>query len=111
MLDGGKMIQELIIQAPMNDRLRQVFLEMTINDKAYLAAINPNNAIEIINVRLSLENTLLTLLRLQSLAYGFETFAWRQKAKLSRLLTVFKEQPDTDKCIFWVKMRRGQEND
>jgi hypothetical protein len=36
----------------------------------------------IINVRLSLENTLLTLLRLQSLAYGFETFAWRQKAKL-----------------------------
>ena len=37
--------------------------------------VNPNNAIEIINVRLSLENTLLTLLRLQSLAYGFETFA------------------------------------
>ena len=29
------------------------------------ALINPNNAIEIINVRLSLENTLLTLLRLQ----------------------------------------------
>jgi hypothetical protein len=61
---------------------------------------NPNNAIEIIGVGLSIENTLLTLLRLQSLAYGFETFAWRQKAKLSRLLMVFKEQPDTDKCIF-----------
>jgi len=33
------MIQKLITQDPMNDRLRQVFLEMTINDKAYLAAI------------------------------------------------------------------------
>jgi hypothetical protein len=97
--------------------------------------VNPNNATEIINVGLSLENTLLTLLRLQlpgltsppqraklmeppplvrcadwfMLAYGFETFAvrqttfaWWQKAKLSRLLTVFKEQPDTDKCIYWV---------
>ena len=51
---------------------------------------------------MSLENTLLTLLRLQSLAFGFETIAWGQKTTLSRLLTVFKEQPDTDKCIFWV---------
>ena len=39
------------------------------------ALINPNNAIEIISVGLFFENTLLTLLRLQSLAYGFETFA------------------------------------
>jgi hypothetical protein len=42
----------------------------------------------------------LTLLRLQSLASGFETFASRQKTKLSRLLTVFKKQPDIDKSFF-----------
>jgi hypothetical protein len=54
---------------------------------------------------LSLENTRLTLLRLQLLASGFETFAWRQKTKLSRLLTVFKKQPDIDKCIFQVNIK------
>jgi hypothetical protein len=64
--------------------------------------MNPKNAFEFTDIGLSLENTLPTLLRLRSLASGFETFACRQKAKLSRLLTVFKKQPDIDSCIIWV---------
>ena len=84
----------------------QLTIEVTYSGLILLSAlrfpnakpqINPNNAIEIINAGLFFENTLL---RFQPLAYGFETFAWRQKAELSRLLMVFKEQPVTDKCIF-----------
>jgi hypothetical protein len=63
---------------------------------------NPKNAFEFTDIGLSLENTLPTLLRLRSLASGFETFALRRKAKLSRPLTVFKRQPDIGKCIIWV---------
>jgi hypothetical protein len=36
-------------------------------------------------IGLPLENTLISLRRLQSLAFGFETFAFWQKTELSRL--------------------------
>ncbi len=50
----------------------------------------PNYVLEPIGVKLPLENTLIMLQRHHSLAFGFETFAFRQKTKLSRLTTVFK---------------------
>jgi hypothetical protein len=56
--------------------------------------INPIYALGFTDIRLPLENTLVTLQRLHSLAFGFETFAVRQKTKLSCLSTVFQGQPD-----------------
>jgi hypothetical protein len=56
--------------------------------------MNSSYALGFTGIRLPLENTLVTLQRLHSLAFGFETFAFRQKTKLSCLSTVFQEQPD-----------------
>jgi hypothetical protein len=56
--------------------------------------LNPSYALGFTDIQLPLENTLITLLRLHSLAFGFETFAFRQKTKLSCLSTVFQGQPD-----------------
>jgi hypothetical protein len=56
--------------------------------------INPSYALGFTGIRLPLENTLVTLQRLHSLAFGFETFAFRQNTKLSCLSTVFQGQPD-----------------
>jgi hypothetical protein len=57
--------------------------------------LNPSYALGYTGIRLPLENTLITLHRLHSLAFGFETFAFGQKTKLSCLSTVFQGQPDT----------------
>jgi hypothetical protein len=53
----------------------------------------PNHALGFIGIGLPLENTLISLRRLHSLAFGFETFAFRQKTELSRLSTVFQGNP------------------
>jgi hypothetical protein len=58
-------------------------------------SLNPIYALGFTGIRLPLENTLVTLQRLHSLAFGFETFAFRQKTKLPCLSTVFQGQPDT----------------
>jgi hypothetical protein len=58
--------------------------------------MNSSYALGFTGIRLPLENTLVTLQRLHSLAFGFETLAIRQKAKLSCLSTVFQGQPDID---------------
>ena len=59
-----------------------------------MACINPIYVLRFTGIRLPLENTLVSLQRLHSLAFGFETFAFRQKTMLSCLSTVFQEQPD-----------------
>jgi hypothetical protein len=55
--------------------------------------IIPDHALGFTGIGLPVENTLISLRRLHSLALGFETFAFRQKAKLSRLSTVFQGNP------------------
>ena len=51
---------------------------------------------------LPLENTLPPLLRLRSLASGSETFAYRQKTKLSLPPDGFQEATKVHQCIIWV---------
>jgi hypothetical protein len=55
----------------------------------------PDHALGFTGIGLPVENTLISLLRLHSLAFGFETLAFWQKAELSRRSTVFQGQPDT----------------
>ncbi len=50
-----------------------------------LRYINPKNVIGFTNTGLPLESTLLTLLRLHSLAFGFETFAAGKRPSFRRL--------------------------
>jgi len=54
---------------------------------------SPDHVLEFTGIGLPVENTLISLLRLQSLAFGFETFVFRQKTELSRLSTVFPGNP------------------
>jgi hypothetical protein len=54
---------------------------------------NPDYALEFTGIGLPVENTLTSLQRLHSLAFGFETFAFWQKTELSRLSTVFQGNP------------------
>jgi hypothetical protein len=55
-----------------------------------------------IGVGLFPANTLITLLRLHSLAFGFGTFAYMQKTKLPRLTTVYSGKPDTDALMTYM---------
>jgi hypothetical protein len=54
---------------------------------------NPDHALGFTGIGLPVENTLISLLRLHSLALGFETFAFWQKAELSRRSTVSQGNP------------------
>jgi hypothetical protein len=56
-------------------------------------SINPDHALGFTGIGLPVENTLISLRRLHSLAFGFETFAFWQKAELSRRSTVFQDNP------------------
>jgi hypothetical protein len=53
----------------------------------------PDHALGFTGIGLPLENTLISFWRLHSLAFGFETFAFRQKTELSRRSTVFRGNP------------------
>lgn len=66
-----------------------------LTSKYLTVNIDLNMSLRLASVELAFENTLPTLLRLQSLASGFKTFALRQKTELFRLPTVFKGQFDT----------------
>jgi len=50
----------------------------------------PDHALGFTGIGLLVENTLISLQRLHSLAFSFETFAFRQKTKLSRFSTIFQ---------------------
>jgi hypothetical protein len=54
---------------------------------------NPDHALGFTGIGLPVENTLISLRRPHSLAFGFETFAFWQKAELSRRSTVFQGNP------------------
>jgi|WetSurMetagenome_2_1015567.scaffolds.fasta_scaffold438907_1 hypothetical protein len=56
--------------------------------------INSSYSLGFSGIRLPLENRLVRLRRLHSLAFGFETLAFRQKTELSCLSTAFQVQPD-----------------
>jgi hypothetical protein len=55
--------------------------------------INPDHALGFTGIGLPVENTLISLRRLHSPAFGFETFAFWQKTGLSRRSTVFQGNP------------------
>jgi hypothetical protein len=55
--------------------------------------IKPDHALGFTGIGLPVENTVISLRRLHSLAFGFETFAFWQKAELSRRSTVFQGNP------------------
>jgi hypothetical protein len=60
---------------------------------ARIATFNPKHALGFTGIGLLVENMLISLRRLHSLAFGFETFAFWQKTELSRLSTVFQGNP------------------
>jgi len=71
----------------MQNNRRQVFWDMT---QIYII---PDHVLGFTGIGLPVENMLISLRRLHSLAFGFETFAFRQKTELSRLATVFQGNP------------------
>ena len=79
-----------------------MYIEDAFDDEALL--YEPRLFIGIYEVSdCPLKTRSLKLQRLQSLGFGFETFACQQKTDLSRLTRFVKGQPDTSNAIFGFK--------